>query len=49
MRADFQIGGASFLLTLFEEVLTVIIGGHVPTYCDQPECIWLSALRATKR
>jgi hypothetical protein len=41
-------GSASFSLTRSEEVLAVIAGGHVPMYCDQPEGIWLSALRAPK-
>ena len=41
-------GGALFSLTLSEEVPAVIRSGHVPIYCDQPEGIWLCALRAPK-
>ena len=36
-RADFQSGGASFSLTLSEEVPAATIRGHVTTYRYQPE------------
>jgi len=36
-RADFQSGGASFSLTLFEEVSALTIPGHVTIYRYEPE------------